>query len=125
MITDFILKAKNTKVVEMLTDGTESRQFLYAEDCVECLETLMNRFHETNVNDELHVTSFVETKIIEIAEYIAIKYDAIVKPSINKDSVQKDKKNEADTYILNYWKPKTKIYDGIDKIMSAMNKNAD
>ena len=26
---------------EMMTDGTEERQFLYAEDCCEALETVM------------------------------------------------------------------------------------
>ena len=29
----------------MMTDGTEERQFLYAEDCCEALETVMENFH--------------------------------------------------------------------------------
>jgi nucleoside-diphosphate-sugar epimerase len=120
VITDFILKAKNTQTIDMLTDGQETRQFLYAEDCVECLEIMMDNFSQTTENDELHVTSFTETKVIDIANYIASKFNAKVIPSKNIDAVQKDKKNKPDEKILNYWKPKTNIKDGIDKIISAM-----
>lgn len=125
VITDFILKAKNTKVIDMLTDGQESRQFLYAEDCVECLEILMNNFSKTSENDELHITSFVETKVIDIANYIASKFEAKVIPSTNVDSVQKDKKNIPNETIFKFWKPKTNIEKGIDNVINAMNINVD
>ncbi|MBM3429341.1 MAG: NAD-dependent epimerase/dehydratase family protein, partial [Bacteroidetes bacterium] len=42
VITDFIRKGFEEGEFEMLTDGTEERQFLYAEDCCEALETIMN-----------------------------------------------------------------------------------
>lgn len=41
VITDFILKAMSGKITVM-TDGTEVRQFLYADDCCEALELLSN-----------------------------------------------------------------------------------
>jgi len=121
VITDFILKAKNNKLIDMLTDGTETREFLYAEDCVECLEVLMNKFNKISIDEELHITSFEETKIIDIANYIADKFKAKVQPSTNLDFVQKDKKNIPNKNIFKYWKPKTKIKDGIDKIINAMS----
>ena len=42
----------------MMTDGTEERQFLYAEDCCEALETVMERFTDFKPEDPLHITSF-------------------------------------------------------------------
>ena len=41
VITDFIRKGFEEGEFEMMTDGTEERQFLYAEDCCEALETIM------------------------------------------------------------------------------------
>ena len=41
VITDFIRKGFETGVIDMMTDGTEKREFLYAEDCCEALETIM------------------------------------------------------------------------------------
>ena len=38
VITDFIRKGFETGVIDMMTDGTEERQFLYAEDCCKALK---------------------------------------------------------------------------------------
>ena len=38
----------------MLTDGTEERQFLYAEDCCEALETIMECYSDFKPSDPLH-----------------------------------------------------------------------
>ena len=37
MSPDFIAKGFKTGVIDMMTDGTEVREFLYAEDCCEAL----------------------------------------------------------------------------------------
>ena len=50
-------------------------------------------------------------------------YDVDIKPGLAKDSVQMDKRNEADTYILNWWVPKTTIDVGIRKVYEHMKKN--
>ena len=41
VITDFIRKGFETGVIDMMTDGTEERQFLYAEDCCKALKIIM------------------------------------------------------------------------------------
>jgi nucleoside-diphosphate-sugar epimerase len=41
VITDFIRKGFEEGEFKMMTDGTEERQFLYAEDCCEALETVI------------------------------------------------------------------------------------
>ena len=46
VITDFIRKGFETGVIDMMTDGTEQREFLYAEDCCEALEQIMLEYSE-------------------------------------------------------------------------------
>ena len=126
VITDFIRKGFETGIIDMLTDGQEEREFLYAEDCCEALETIMNNYSEFTYEDNLHITSFNSTKVIDIANMIVGqfnligKYDVKVKPSLEKDSVQMDKKNKPDTYITKWWMPKTTIQTGISKVFEVM-----
>lgn len=128
VITDFIRKGFETGVIDMLTDGEEQRDFLYAEDCCEALETVMENFTDFTPEDNLHITSFHYTKIRDIASMIAGqfalmgKYNVIVQPSTEKDSVQMDKRNQADTFIMKWWIPKTTIQQGISKVFNAMRE---
>jgi nucleoside-diphosphate-sugar epimerase len=126
VITDFIRKGFETGVIDMLTDGQEEREFLYAEDCCEALEAIMENYNEFTSEDNLHITSFKSTKIIDIASIICGqfnligKYDVKVQPSDQKDSVQMDKRNRPDTYLMKWWTPKTTIDQGIAKVFEAM-----
>tara|TARA_R100001440_G_scaffold72339_1_gene96044 strand:- start:124 stop:975 length:852 start_codon:yes stop_codon:yes gene_type:complete len=129
VITDFIRRGFEETEFEMLTDGTEQRQFLYAEDCCEALETVMNCYSDFKPTDPLHITSFNATSIQQIAAIIQGqfnligKYDVKIKPGLAKDSVQMDKRNEADTYITGWWTPKTTIDTGISKVFEEMKKD--
>lgn len=128
VITDFIRKGFETGIIDMLTDGEEERDFLYAEDCCEALETVMENFTDFTPEDNLHITSFHYTKIRDIASMITGqfalvgKYDVVVKPSEEKDSVQLDKRNQADTFITKWWMPKTTIESGISKVFNSMKE---
>ena len=131
VITDFIRRGFEEGEFEMLTDGTEQRQFLYAEDCCEALETVMECYSDFKPEDPLHITSFNATSINEIASIIQgqfnliDRFDVKIKPGLAKDSVQMDKRNEADTYITGWWTPKTGIDQGIAKVFQEMKKNYD
>lgn len=125
VITDFIRKGFETGVIDMMTNGEEEREFLYAEDCCEALEIIMNNYIDFTCEDDLHVTSFRPTKIIDIAQIIIGQFNLINKKvkldiSDNKDIVQLDKKNKSSTYITKWWMPKTSIEDGIAKIFNEM-----
>lgn len=128
VITDFIKKGFEEGEFEMLTDGTEERQFLYAEDCCEALETIMENYTDFKPEDPLHITSFRSTSIKEVAGIIQGQFNLIgrhdvkIKPGLAKDSVQMDKRNEADNYIFNWWMPKTTIDNGIAKVFNEMKK---
>jgi len=129
VITDFIRKGFEEGKFEMMTDGTEERQFLYAEDCCEALETIMNCYGDFKSSDSLHITSFKSESIKTIAEIIQGqfnligKYDVKISPGFAKDSVQLDKRNEADNYIQGWWLPKTNLQEGIAKVFTEMKKN--
>jgi nucleoside-diphosphate-sugar epimerase len=127
VITDFIKKGFEEGEFEMLTDGTEERQFLYAEDCCEALETIMECYSDFKSIDPLHITSFHNDSIKSVAEIIQGQFGLIgkevkIKPGIAKDSIQMDKRNEADLYITGWWLPKTTLDQGIAKVFDAMRK---
>ena len=128
VITDFIRKGFETGTIDMMTDGTEEREFLYAEDCCEALETLMEQYSDFTSDDELHITSGVSTSILEIAQQIQLYFGGISKeveivPSSSKDEVQKDARNIPSKYIHKWWKPKTNITLGIGKVFEEMRKD--
>ena len=128
VITDFIIKGFETGVIDMMTDGTEEREFLYAEDCCEALETIMGCYDQFTCDDELHITTGISTSILEIAQIIQVLFRNIGKeveviPASSKDEVQKDARNLSDPYIERWWKPKTDIVDGISKVFNEIKLN--
>ena len=130
VITDFIRKGFEEGDFEMMTDGTEERQFLYAEDCCEALETIMENYSNFKPTDPLHVTSFSSSSIKEVASMIQGQFNMIgkfinIKPGLARDSVQMDKRNEADNYILGWWQPTTGLDKGIAKVFAEMKKEYD
>ena len=130
VITDFIKKGFETGTIDMMTDGTEEREFLYAEDCCEALEAVMENYSDFTSNDELHITTGDSTDILGIARTIQTLFSEIgrevtVAPSESKDEVQKDARNVPDPYIKKWWQPKTSVTEGITKVFNEMKKNYD
>ena len=126
VITDFIKMALDYGSIDMMTDGKEEREFLYAEDCCEALETLMTNYESFTSDDVLLITSNESTSIIDFAILIGKiiheklgKY-VIINPSSKTDEVQKNKRNEPDLYITKWWKPRTSLYDGISNVFDSM-----
>lgn len=117
VITDFILKAKNTGTIDMLTDGKEERQFLYSYDCCEALHILSQKYDDISRDEQLHITNFEWNKIIEIAEIIQKEIPCKIVEGKVSDDIQNNQKNKPDEYILNFWKPKTSLLQGIKNII--------
>lgn len=121
VITDFILMAREKKIINMLTDGTEQRQFLHAKDCCNCLDILSKDYFNVNRYLELHITSFEWVSVLEVANIIASFYPGtVISPSKNLDEVQKDKRNEPDNSIFEYWKPEIDLRTGIKDIIDEL-----
>jgi nucleoside-diphosphate-sugar epimerase len=88
----------------------------------------MENYTDFKPEDPLHITSFRSTSIKDIASIIQGQFGLIgrevrIKPGLAKDSVQMDKRNEADTYITGWWIPKTTIDQGIAKVFEAMKND--
>lgn len=120
VITDFINKAKEGEIL-MMTDGTEERQFLHAEDCSNALYILSQKYFEIDRTKSIDITSFEWNSIIEVAEIINETIPCKITPSKEKDTVQMNKKNEPNPYILEFWNPKISLKEGINKIIKEMN----
>lgn len=121
VITDFIIKARDTGIIDMMTNGQEERELLYADDCCRALEMVMNKYNEFNKDSELNITSFNSIKIIDVANIIAEKFNAKVIPSGDTDNIQFNKKNEANRMILEYWTPIVSLEEGISYIIKELN----
>lgn len=129
VITDFIRKGFETGIIDMLTDGQEEREFLYVEDCCEALESIMNNYNDFTSDDNLHITSYHPTKIIDIADMIIGQfnligmYDVKIEPSAEKDDLQMNRKNRPDLYLSKWWIPKTTIENGIAKVFNFIKQD--
>ncbi len=123
VITDFILKALKEKQIKMLTRGSESREFLYADDCSEALGIIMNKFNFfVKKRRELHLTTGKRTKIISIAKIIqkillTRNMKIKIRPAKEKDDLQNNMNNVPNKFFLKFWKPRYKIEQGIEKII--------
>ena len=125
VITDFIHKGFKTGKIDMMTDGKEQREFLYAEDCCEAMETILQNYNSFSSDDELHITTGASTSILEIAQHIQVLFKKInleidIVPNKSKDEVQKDARNVSDPYIRKWWTPKTNIVDGLSKVFDQI-----
>jgi nucleoside-diphosphate-sugar epimerase len=122
VITDFIKKARTNGKIEMLSSGAEERQFLYADDCCACLHKLSAAYDSIARDQNLHITSFHWTKILEIAEIIGRQMKVPVVPGPSAvDATQGFKKNEPDRSILQFWQPTTSVEDGIARVIAAID----
>ena len=74
---------------------------------------LSRKYEKIDRTKQLHITNFEWNTILEVASIINEIKPCRYIPSSAKDTVQLDKRNEPDTYILNFWKPKTSLKQGI------------
>jgi len=125
VISDFIYKAKNFGQIEMITNGEEFREFLYAKDCAEALETVLIRFDDFSPSKPIDITSFKRIRILEIAQIISEIFQVPVNPGTKVDEVQKGIYNEPNKDILRFWSPKTSLSTGIKEVVELYNERMD
>jgi len=116
VITDFCKMAKYNGVINMRTTGMECRQLLYVEDCAEALLTLTDQYDNLDKTKPYHITSFEWTSISTVANMIQDISDCELVDGDRLDLTQMNAMNPPDPYILNFWKPKTSLEEGINKI---------
>ena len=120
VITDFVLMALKNKKIKMLTKGTESREFLHAEDCSRGLGVIMKNHKKfKSQKKELHLTTGKRIKILDIARIvkkIANKKNLKIIRGKKIDDVQLNKSNNSNRYLRKFWNPAISIEEGIEKI---------
>ena len=116
VITDFIKMAKYNGVINMRTDGTESRQFLYADDACEALLTLAKKYNTIEKSKNYCITSYKWTGIHEIASIIDVLASCKIEIGNKRDETQRNAMNEPNNNIKKYWEPKTSLEEGIMKL---------
>ena len=120
VISDFIMSALRNSEIIMRTDGEESRDFLYVDDCSEALIILMDNFEQLSKVDNFDLASFEYTKIKQIAKIISNLTGSQVKIGKKTDEVQKNSLNSPKKDILKYWKPTTTLENGIRQILEEL-----
>ena len=119
VITDFIIKARDKGVINMLTDGDEFRQFLHVEDCCRCLDILSQKYATLDRKENYHISSFQTHCVHGVASLVAKNFPHTV-PVIKgeaRDCVQGGGQSESpDRYILNFWEPKISLKEGIKRM---------
>lgn len=123
VITDFILKAIKNKKINMLTNGNEKRDFLYADDCCHGLLIIMKKYNDLKRQQIIDLNYGVYTKIINVAKIVKnIFKEQSVDIKIIKgrqiDEVQKNKINKSNNLLIKYWKPRISLKNGIQKIFN-------
>lgn len=123
VISDFISMAQETGVIRMRTNGTETRDFLYADDCCEGLESIMLNYDAFPTESNLHLARYEWTTILEVASIVAKQLKAEIVVGQKVDDVQNGIKNEPDRFLLNWWQPKTSLEEGIGRIIHLLDSS--
>ena len=130
VVNDFIRKGFEYGEIRTLTDGNESRDFLFGEDCSKALEIVMKRFDLLKKYQSIDiaydkffkirlVAKVIQKLFLENGKKIKIFY------SKNKDIIQNSKKNYPNKIINKYWKPNINLKLGISKIFNSYAKKND
>lgn len=117
VITDFIHQAKAFNHIRIKSNGQEERQFLFIEDCINCLFVLSQKYNHINRKEILLVTSFAFTRIITIANILKENI-----PELKIDTMEKsawyNRKIMPSRYVFTFWKPEVEINEGIKILLN-------
>lgn len=117
VITDLVRFGLRNGKIQVMTDGKELRQFLYADDCSSCLHRISNDY-ESFSRKSLDISSFKWISISEIARIIAeILGIEEVRFGNHKDGLQVLDPIDPDGSVLDFWEPKMSLVDGISRII--------
>jgi nucleoside-diphosphate-sugar epimerase len=121
VITDFILKAIKNNKINMLTNGNEKRDFLYADDCCHGLLIVMKKYQILKKQEIIDLNYGFYTKIITVAKIVRNIFkekNVIIKiiKGHHIDDIQKNKINKSNNLLIKYWRPRITLKNGIKKI---------
>ena len=83
----------------------------------------MLNFQDIPIDEELHLANFEWNSILEVAQIVSEHFGAKIIPGESGDNVQLDIKNTPNKYLLNLWKPKTRLREGILKVIELQSSS--
>lgn len=122
VITDFINMAISNNCIDMKTNGKEKRQFLFVEDCCEALYIICENYHKFKLEKNIiDLSNFEWTTVEDVARIVSKKINNC---KINKTKTLNEYSSniEPNNFILDYWKPKTSLEDGISIVIDWLKK---
>lgn len=112
---DFIKSALTKREIKLISNGQEEKQLLHAIDCAKALVTVQKHHKNIPQDASLHISSFIWTKIIDVAHLIASKIpDVKITPGPINVSIAN---NQPDPYILDLWMPEISLNDGVETLI--------
>lgn len=125
IVTNVINAVLSQTPIEVYGTGTQTRCFLYIDDLLDGLETLMVSEIKTPVNlgseNEITINELVK-HILELTEAHDLLSPPIIYKSIDIDDPRRRKPN-IDTARKLGWSPKTSLQDGLQKMIAYALKN--
>jgi nucleoside-diphosphate-sugar epimerase len=117
VITDFIHMAKTCGAIKMRTDGSETRQFLFVDDCSKALLHWCENYHLYSKTEFIDITSFEWSSILDIAHIVQKHTGCSIEVGTKKDTLQAGVVNQPSKHVLKFWKPEVTLEEGIKKLL--------
>jgi nucleoside-diphosphate-sugar epimerase len=116
LIPDLIYQAKELGKINLLTNGLEKKQFLYVDDCCEGLYEIAMRFNDLKKFEIIDLSSFDWTTVYKVGQIISEIFSCQLSKSSNSSFLSPNVNPQKN--VLEFWKPKTGLKEGILKIIN-------
>lgn len=124
VIPDFVHQALSTKQINMCSDGTDERQFVYVDDFADAVHHIMLN-HNTYKHQTIDLASFEWVSINTIADTIrdickqSLGLDVQISRKTKGGNNQSHKNEPTKTLFHSQWKPQTSLEQGIQAIIRS------
>ena len=123
VITDFIEQAKTRKCIKMLTDGTETRQFIHCDDFARAIGHIIDNFEtcKQEYGSTIDISNFEWVSVLDVAHIIArvCGPGVVVIPGTARASFQ-TKVNEPCKSFNS--RPRISLWDGIRMVANVQQE---
>jgi nucleoside-diphosphate-sugar epimerase len=128
VIPDFLHQAIFDGTIQMRTDGSEERQFLYCDDFAEGVYTIYQNYDALKNKGEIDITTKQWISIRQVANVIqeltkeTLGNDITISEGTYKDTFQNRKNEPSDSYLNSIWSPQISIKEGMRQMFHSMLK---
>ena len=105
----------------MRTSGTEKRDFLHVDDACSAIFTVAQKLTHGEVSGSLDVASFKYHSISEVAHLVASIIPSAIFVGDKEDGVQNGHTAHPSADILQIWKPRFELREGLLDISSRID----